>query len=63
MVADPQNNATAMASVTTVRTAGGNILFPVKRHRTVATATADNRDSYFIYKHSKILLCRIVIDS
>ena len=53
MVGDPQDDATAVAAITTVGTAGIDIFFPVESHSAVTAATADHRDSYFIYKHSK----------
>ena len=59
MVADTQHNAAAVTAVAAVRAAGSHVFFTVECHRTVAAATADDRDSNFIYKHRKSSFCRI----
>jgi len=56
IVVDTQDDTAAVTAVAAIGTAGGYIFFPVEGHGAVAAATADDRDSYLIYKHKRILL-------
>ena len=54
IIVDPQDDAAAMAAVTAVGTAGGNIFFPVECHRAVTALATNDGNSNFIYKHFHI---------
>jgi hypothetical protein len=49
---DAQVHAAATAAITAVRTAARNVGLAAHRGRTVAAAASDDRDRYFVKKHS-----------